>query len=155
MNGDLTDLYQEVILDHSRHPRNFGAAEDANRQARGNNPLCGDRVAVYLSVDGDHITDAHFDARGCAISIASASMMTEMIKGKTVDEARSLFDRFHALVTGEDGDAADAATADEEMAELASLSGVRAFPTRIKCATLAWHAMSAALDGATEDVKTE
>lgn len=155
MNGGLTDLYQEVILDHSRHPRNFGAAEDANRQARGNNPLCGDRVAVYLSVDGDHIRDAHFDARGCAISIASASMMTEMIKGKTVDEAKSLFDRFHTLVAGEDGDAADAASADEEMAELASLSGVRAFPTRIKCATLAWHAMSAALDGTTEDVKTE
>jgi len=150
MNTGLTDLYQEVILDHSRHPRNFGAAEDANRQARGNNPLCGDRVTVYLAVDGDHIKDAHFDARGCAISIASASMMTEMIKGKTVAEAKSLFDRFHTLVTGDSGDAAD-----EDLAELASLSGVRAFPTRIKCATLAWHAMSAALDGADNDVKTE
>ena len=153
MNTGLTDLYQEVILDHSRHPRNFGAAEDSNRQARGNNPLCGDRVTVYLTVDGDHINDAHFEARGCAISIASASMMTEMIKGKTVDEAKSLFDRFHTLVVSDTGDANGAA--DEDMAELASLSGVRAFPTRIKCATLAWHAMNAALDGAAEDVKTE
>ena len=150
MSTELTDLYQGVILDHSRHPRNFGVVEDSNRQARGNNPLCGDRVSVYLSVDGDQITDAHFDARGCAISIASASMMTEMIKGKTVEQAKSLFDRFHTLVTS---DAAGAA--DEDMAELASLSGVRAFPTRIKCATLAWHAMGAALDGADEDVKTE
>jgi len=152
MNTDLTDLYQEVILDHSRHPRNFGAADDANHQARGNNPLCGDRVTVYLSVDGDHIRDAHFEARGCAISIASASMMTEMIKGKTVEQAKSLFERFHTLVTS-DGGAEDAA--DSDMTELASLSGVRAFPTRIKCATLAWHAMSAALEGADGDVKTE
>jgi nitrogen fixation NifU-like protein len=150
MSTGLTDLYQEVILDHSRHPRNFGADEDANRQARGNNPLCGDRVSVYLTVDEDHINDAHFEARGCAISIASASMMTEMIKGKTVDEAKSLFDRFHTLVTSDAKRAAD-----EELAELESLSGVRAFPTRIKCATLAWHAMTAALDGAEEDVKTE
>ena len=155
MSTGLTDLYQEVILDHSRHPRNFGAAEDSNRQARGNNPLCGDRVTVYLTVDGDHINDAHFEARGCAISIASASMMTELIKGKTVDEAKSLFDRFHTLVVSDTGDANGAA--DEDLAELASLSGVRAFPTRIKCATLAWHAMNAALDGAngTDDVKTE
>ena len=150
MNDGLTDLYQEVILDHSRHPRNYGPAEDANRQARGNNPLCGDRVSVYLAVDNDHITDAHFEARGCAISIASASMMTEMIRGKTVDEAKSLFDRFHTLVTSESHGAAD-----EELSELESLSGVRAFPTRIKCATLAWHAMTAALDGSQEDVKTE
>lgn len=152
MNSDLTDLYQEVILDHSRHPRNFGTAEDANRQARGNNPLCGDRVTVYLSVDDDHISDAHFDARGCAISIASASMMTEMIKGKTIEQAKALFDRFHTLVTSDAGESADP---DEELAELASLSGVRAFPTRIKCATLAWHAMTAALDGAEGEVKTE
>lgn len=150
MNDGLTDLYQEVILDHSRHPRNFGPAEEANRQARGNNPLCGDRVSVYLAVEDDLITDARFEARGCAISIASASMMTEMIKGKTVEEAKALFDRFHALVTSDVNGAAD-----EELAELESLSGVRAFPTRIKCATLAWHAMTAALDGADEDVKTE
>lgn len=150
MNDGLTDLYQEVILDHSKSPRNFGTAENANRQARGNNPLCGDRVSVYLSVEDDHITDAHFEARGCAISIASASMMTEMIKDKSVDEAKLLFDRFHTLVTSESN-----GSADEGLAELKSLSGVRAFPTRIKCATLAWHAMTAALDGADEDVKTE
>lgn len=150
MSTILTDLYQEVILDHSRHPRNFGAAEESNRQGRGNNPLCGDRVTVYLTIDGDHIDDAHFDARGCAISIASASMMTEMIKGKTVEQAKSLFDRFHTLVTSDVDDAAD-----EDLADLDSLSGVRAFPTRIKCATLAWHAMSAALDGTDDDVKTE
>ena len=156
MSTGLSDLYQEVILDHSRHPRNFGAAESANRQARGNNPLCGDRVTVYLAVDGDHINDARFDARGCAISIASASMMTEMIKGKTVVQAKSLFDRFHTLVASDAGESGESnGGLDEDMAELASLSGVRAFPTRIKCATLAWHAMSAALDGADDEVKTE
>ena len=159
MSGGLSDLYQEVILDHSRHPRNFGAMENSNRQARGNNPLCGDRVTVYLTVDGDHIKDAHFDARGCAISIASASMMTEMIKGKTVEQIKSLFDRFHTLVTGDTTDTGESSgansAADDDLAELASLSGVRAFPTRIKCATLAWHAMSAALDGTDDDVKTE
>ncbi len=147
MSDGLTDLYQEVILEHSRHPRNFGPAEDANRSARGNNPLCGDRVTVYLKLAGDVIEDAKFEARGCAISLASASMMTELIKGKTEDEARELFERFHALVTGEaDG---------KEMDGLEALSGVKEFPTRIKCATLAWHAMSAALDGSDENVKTE
>lgn len=150
MNSGLSDLYQEVILDHSRHPRNFGPAEGANRQARGNNPLCGDRVTVYLTVEGERIADVRFEARGCAISVASASMMTEMIKGKTVDEAKSLFARFHALVAGNGEE-----TVDGDLEELESLSGVRAFPTRIKCATLAWHAMTAALDGTGEDVKTE
>jgi len=150
MSTGLTDLYQEVILDHSKNPKNFGEPEESNRQARGNNPLCGDRVSVYLSVEGDHINDAHFDARGCAISIASASMMTEMIKGKTIEQAKSLFERFHMLVTSD-----VVGEADEDLSELASLSGVRAFPTRIKCATLAWHAMTAALDGADDDVKTE
>jgi nitrogen fixation NifU-like protein len=150
MNDALTDLYQEVILDHSRNPRNFGSAADANRQARGNNPLCGDRVTVYLSVENEKISDARFEARGCAISIASASMMTEMIKGKTIDEAKSLFERFHSLVTSDSN-----GVSVDDLAELDSLSGVRAFPTRIKCATLAWHAMTAALDGTDEDVKTE
>ncbi|MBK17675.1 MAG: SUF system NifU family Fe-S cluster assembly protein [Rhodospirillaceae bacterium] len=148
MSDGLTDLYQEVILDHSRHPRNFGAVDGADRSARGNNPLCGDRVSVYLSLDGDKITDAQFDARGCAISLASASMMTEMIKGKSVDEAKSLFEKFHKLVTGEEN-------AVGELAELETLSGVKDFPTRIKCATLAWHAMVAAIDGTDEEVKTE
>jgi len=150
MPSDLTDLYQEVILDHSRHPRNFGAGENSNRSARGNNPLCGDRVTVYLTVDGDRISHANFEARGCAISLASASMMTEMIQGKTVDEARTLFARFHGVVTGD-----ELAEDDGELAELEALSGIREFPTRIKCATLAWHAMTAALDGSDEEIKTE
>ena len=150
MNDGLSDLYQEVILDHSRHPRNFGPAEDADRKARGNNPLCGDRVTVFLNLDGDEISDAQFDARGCAISLASASMMTEMIKGKSIEEAKVLFEKFHALVTGENG-----LGTGPDLAELETLSGVKDFPTRIKCATLAWHAMIAALDRAEEDVKTE
>lgn len=150
MNDGLTDLYQEVILDHSRNPRNFGAAEEADRSARGNNPLCGDRVTVFLSLDGEEISEAQFDARGCAISLASASMMTEMIKGKTIAEAKELFEKFHALVTGENGIGAG-----PDLAKLETLSGVKDFPTRIKCATLAWHAMIAALDGTDEDIKTE
>ena len=149
MNTSLSDLYQEVILDHSRHPRNFGPAEQANLSARGNNPLCGDRVTVHLKVEDDVIEDALFEARGCAISLASASMMTEMIKGKSEAEARDLFERFQALVTGEPG--ADEAGLDG----LTALAGVKDFPTRIKCATLAWHAMSAALDGTDDNVKTE
>jgi nitrogen fixation protein NifU and related proteins len=149
MSTGLTDLYQEVILDHSRHPRNFGPAEEANRTARGNNPLCGDRVTVHLKVNDDVIEDARFEARGCAISLASASMMTEMIKGKSETEARELFERFQALVTGE--------TLEDEsgLESLSALSGVKDFPTRIKCATLAWYAMSAALDGTQDNVKTE
>jgi nitrogen fixation NifU-like protein len=146
-DGGLADLYQEVILEHSRHPRNFGPAEDANRSARGNNPLCGDRVTIHLKLDGDVIEDARFEARGCAISLASASMMTEMVKGKTEEEVRDLFERFHALVTGK--------TEAEEMGGLEVLAGVKDFPTRIKCATLPWHAMSAALEGSDDDVKTE
>lgn len=146
-DGGLADLYQEVILEHSRHPRNFGPAEDANRSARGNNPLCGDRVTIHLKLDGDVIEDARFEARGCAISLASASMMTEMVKGKTEEEVRDLFERFHALVTGK--------TEAEELGGLEVLAGVKDFPTRIKCATLPWHAMSAALEGSDDDVKTE
>ncbi len=145
--NDLSALYQEVILDHSRHPRNFGSAEDANRKADGNNPLCGDRVTIYLRLEDGYIKDARFEAKGCAISLASASMMTEMLVGKTEEEARELFDRFHGLVT--DGEE------HVELAELEALSGVRQFPTRIKCATLAWHTMTAALDQLEEEVKTE
>jgi nitrogen fixation protein NifU and related proteins len=149
--NDLADLYQEVILDHSRHPRNFGADETANRTAKGNNPLCGDRITLYLRLGDDgRIEDAKFEAKGCAISVASASMMTGIIKGKTPDEAKALFERFHRLVTGAAGPGDD-----EGMAELAALSGVKAFPTRIKCATLPWHAMTAALDQTAEEVRTE
>ena len=146
--SDLADLYQDVILDHSRHPRNFGHPDDANREAQGNNPLCGDRVTVYLHIDGEVIEGASFEARGCAISLASASMMTEMVKGRTVAEARDLFDRFHRLVTAEDGDG-------DGLNELEALSGVREFPMRIKCATLPWHTMNAAIDRRDEEVRTE
>lgn len=148
--SDLTDLYQDVILEHSRHPRNFGHPEDANREARGNNPLCGDRVTVYLHLDGDIIRSVGFEAKGCAISLASASMMTEMVKGRTVAEARELFDRFHHLVTvGESG------SGDGELEELEALSGVREFPMRVKCATLPWHTMTAAMDQIEADIRTE
>lgn len=146
--NDLAALYQDMILDHSRHPRNFGPIEDGNREARGNNPLCGDKVTVYLHVEGDEIRGASFEARGCAISLASASMMTEMVKGKTVAEARALFDRFHRLVTGGDGGG-------EGLEELEALSGVRDFPTRIKCATLPWHTMTAAIDQVQDEIHTE
>jgi nitrogen fixation NifU-like protein len=147
---DLRDLYQEVILDHSKHPRNFGKLTGANRQARGNNPLCGDRITLALKLEDDRIADAKFEAKGCAISVAAASMMTELIKGKTADEARRLFKQFHGLVTGTSADGGG-----EEMDRLAALSGVRDFPSRIKCATLPWHALTAALDGKQDEVKTE
>jgi len=151
MASDLAQLYQEVILEHSRHPRNAGRPEGADREARGNNPLCGDRVTIYLAVEDGRIRDVGFDARGCAISIASASMMSEMLKGRTVEEARGLFERFHALVTG----AAEGEDAAEGLDELGALAGVKDFPTRIKCATLPWHAMIAATENSDEEVRTE
>lgn len=147
---DLRELYQDIILDHSKHPRNFGRLEGANRQARGYNPLCGDRVTLALRMADDTIEDAKFEAKGCAISVASASMMTDLVKGKTVEEARTLFERFHGLVTGKPVDGGG-----EELERLAALSGVKDFPSRIKCATLPWHALTAALDGAQGEVKTE
>jgi nitrogen fixation NifU-like protein len=150
MNDGLADLYQEVILDHSRNPRNFGPAEGADLTAQGNNPLCGDRVTIFLKIDGDKISEARFDARGCAISLASASMMTEMIKGKSIDDAMELFRKFLALVTDE-----NRVDTGLDLAELKTLSGVRKFPTRVKCATLSWHAMVGALNGIDEDIKTE
>ncbi len=147
--SDLRELYQEIILDHSRHPRNAGKMEDATGEAQGNNPLCGDRVTVFVKLDGDRIVDARFDARGCAISVASASMMTELIKGKTVAEAEAIFQRFHEQLTGK------AAPVTDENDELAALMGVREFPTRIKCATLPWHTFRAALEGEKDRVTTE
>jgi len=150
MNQDLRELYQDIILEHSKHPRNFGKLAEANRQARGNNPLCGDRITLALKLDGDRIADAKFEAKGCAISVASASMMTEMVKGKTTDEARALFEQFHGLVTGKPmNDESD------DLDRLAALSGVRDFPSRIKCATLPWHALTAALEGTQDEVRTE
>ena len=149
---DLRDLYQDVILDHSKHPRNFGRAEDCNHEARGNNPLCGDRVTVTLLVDGDTIQDVRFDARGCAISVASASMMTELVKGRTIEEANAVFERFHAVVTRKGEIGPDEL---EALDKLAALVGVREFPMRIKCATLPWHTMTAALENSDGEVTTE
>lgn len=140
ISEDLRDLYQEVILDHNRRPRNFGPLADANRTAEGHNPLCGDRVTVYARVEDDRIQDLSFQGSGCAISTASASLMTEALKGKTVAEARQIFEGFHGLVT--QGTAMDA----ERLGKLAALAGVREFPIRVKCATLAWHALQAAMD---------
>ena len=156
MSDDLRELYQDIILDHGRHPRNFHALEHPTHLARGHNPLCGDRVTVYLAVDGDKIADVSFEGRGCAISTAAASLMTEILKGKTLAEARALFARFHAAVTG--GAAAALPAALEDDAErLEPLTGVKAYPVRVKCATLPWHAVQAALESGAlgETVKTE
>jgi nitrogen fixation NifU-like protein len=149
--GDLRDLYQEVLLDHTRHPRNFGRLASANRTAQGYNPLCGDRVSLFLDVDADgRVRDIAFEGAGCAISTASASMMTEALKGRTLAEARELFRRFHDLVTTGAGAGAP------ELEKLAVFAGVREFPVRVKCATLAWHALLAAIDeGRVEPVSTE
>ncbi|HET6347330.1 MAG TPA: SUF system NifU family Fe-S cluster assembly protein [Myxococcota bacterium] len=147
--SDLQDLYQELILDHNARPHNFGAMAQATHQAEGYNPLCGDQVVVYLRLDGDVITDVRFDGKGCAISKASASLMTDHLKGKKIDQAQALFRRFHALVTG-DGDGGNA-----ELGKLAAFSGVREFPMRVKCATLAWHTLRQALDHKTDVVSTE
>jgi nitrogen fixation NifU-like protein len=154
MIDDLRELYQEVILDHGKNPRNFRRPEDANRQARGDNPLCGDRMTVYLTIDGDEvIQDAAFEGRGCAISTASASMMTDMVRGKTVATAKALFQTFHTMCTEEAAVAVEDRFADD-MDKLQVLSGVRQYPMRVKCATLAWHAMNAAMSG-NEEVSTE
>jgi nitrogen fixation NifU-like protein len=153
---DLRELYQDIILDHGRHPRNQRALEHPTHLARGHNPLCGDRVTVYLAVEGDRIADVSFEGRGCAISTAAASLMTEVLKDKTLDEARRLFARFHAEVTG--GTAEELPESLQEDAErLEPLTGVKAYPVRVKCATLPWHAFEAALKSglAGETVKTE
>jgi len=148
---DLRDLYQEVILEHSKAPRNYRELKDADHKAEGFNPLCGDRFTVYLQMDGDKIRDISFQGSGCAISKSSASMMTQMLKGKTKAEADELFERFHNVVTGHaasNGNAAD-------LGKLAVFGGVSEFPTRVKCATLAWHTLQAALEGKQEAVSTE
>jgi nitrogen fixation protein NifU and related proteins len=153
---DLRELYQDIILDHGRHPRNFRAIEHPTHFAHGHNPLCGDRVTVYVTLDGDRIADVAFQGRGCAISTAAASLMTEVLRGKTVDEARGLFAQFHARATG--GEAADLPEPLAEEAErLEPLTGVKAYPARVKCATLSWHALEAALKGGSvgATVKTE
>jgi nitrogen fixation NifU-like protein len=149
MSDELRDLYQEVILDHNRRPRNFGTLPEANRSAEGHNPLCGDRVTVYLRVADDRVQDISFQGAGCAISTASASLMTEALRGKTVEEAHTLFHGFHNLVTrGRDGDL-------EDLGKLKVFEGVREFPIRVKCATLAWHTFEAALAQKDQPVSTE
>jgi nitrogen fixation NifU-like protein len=150
MFDDLRDLYQEVILDHGRKPRNFRRLEDADRTARGDNPMCGDRLELFLKLAPDgSIADAAFQGRGCAISTASASLMTETVKGKTAEAAHALSDQFRALAMTGSCPACGADLADE-MERLQPLSGVHEFPSRVKCATLAWHTLNAALAGSKE-----
>lgn len=152
--GDLRDLYQEVILDHGKRPRNFRVIANATRQARGHNPLCGDQLTVYLALDdAGRVADVSFQGRGCAISMASASMMTELLKGKTEAEARHIFAVFHAKMTGQPPP--DGPADQDAVDQLEVLSGVREFPMRVKCATLAWHAFTAALDGGDATARTE
>ncbi len=160
MFDDLRDLYQEVILDHGKSPRNFRPLENPSCLAHGNNPLCGDMLVVYLTINADgagggRIQDVSFQGEGCAISVASASMMTEILKGKTRDEAKCLFEAFHDMCTKDDFDISKLADYDEDAVErLVMLSGVKEFPVRVKCATLAWHTMQAAVSGE-QDVSTE
>ena len=153
-DNDLRDLYQDLILDHGKHPRNFRALPSANKEALGHNPLCGDRLTLALTVDANEvIQDAAFQGSGCAISTASASMMTEMLKGRSLAQTEELFRYFHALCTDEP---LPAVTLDEDdHARLQSLAGVRHYPMRVKCATLAWHTLQAALNPAEGDVSTE
>jgi nitrogen fixation NifU-like protein len=150
--SDLRDLYQEVILDHSKQPRNFRRPGNANREARGDNPLCGDKVTVFLTIEDGKVSDVGFQGRGCAISMASASLMTDIIKGKTEAEARGLFERFHDEMTGK---SACHGAAAGELDKLTVLSGVRDYPMRVKCATLSWHTLMAALDKRQDGVSTE
>ena len=148
---ELDDLYQEVILDHNRSPRNFRAMKDANRTAEGFNPLCGDHVTIYVRFENGAILDISFEGSGCAISKASASMMTAELKGKTLAEAESLFVNVHKMLTGEINDSVDL----EQVGKLAILSGVCKFPARVKCASLAWHTVNSALKGGAVPVTTE
>jgi nitrogen fixation NifU-like protein len=147
---DLRELYQEVILEHSKAPRNYREMATANHRAEGYNPLCGDHFIVYLSLEGDSIRDISFQGSGCAISKASASMMTQSVKGKTKAQTEQLFDQFHMLVTGQPTNESGA-----ELGKLAAFSGVSKFPVRVKCATLAWHALHAAMHEKQETVSTE
>jgi nitrogen fixation NifU-like protein len=148
--SDLRELYQQVILDHNRNPRNFRELPAATRRVEGYNPLCGDNNTVFIALDGDEIRDVSFTGNGCAISKASASVMTSTVKGKRTDEAHRMFDIFHKLVTGE-----NAGLSEAELGRLAAFSGVSEFPARVKCATLPWHTLNSALDGQEEVVSTE
>lgn len=144
---ELQELYQEVIVDHNRRPRNFGRLEDANRTAEGYNPLCGDRLKVYLKVDDDdRISDVAFEGEGCAISVASASLMTDFLRGLSIENVETTFKTFREMVTNRDADAMPP----ESLGKLAALGGVRAYPSRVKCATLCWHTLQAAVHGESE-----
>jgi nitrogen fixation NifU-like protein len=151
---ELSDLYQQLILDHNRRPRNRRRMEDPTARAEGYNPLCGDRVTVYLHVEDGVVTDASFEGSGCAISTATASLMTQAIRGRTVAEARQMFERFHRMLTS-DPATASLEEASAGLGKLAALGGVRRFPARVKCATLAWHTLEAALQQRPEVVSTE
>ncbi len=147
--SDLKDLYQEVIFDHNRNPRHFGKVEDANRCAKGFNPLCGDKMTLYLKIDdAGRIADVSFEGSGCAISVASASLMTDVLVGKSIEEAEALFEKFHGMMMSD-------VDSGEQLGKLQALSGVKGFPSRIKCATLAWHALHAALKDQGKIVSTE
>jgi len=149
MNDSLRDLYQEVIIDHNRNPRNNKKLEHASHQADGFNPLCGDKLTLFLQIKNNVIVDASFQGCGCAISTASASLMTEQIKGKTAQEIQELFQNFHSLVTDKQG------SSEVTLGKLAVLAGVKEFPSRVKCATLAWHTLNAALENKSESISTE
>ncbi len=149
MSSELSDLYQEVVLEHSKRPRNFGPLPDENRRAEGLNPLCGDRITIHARVDGGALAEVRFEGSGCAISKASASVMTGLVKGKTPAEIDAMFERFHRLVTE------GPRPGDEDLGKLAVFGGVHDYPTRVKCASLAWHALRQALEGRQEPVSTE
>lgn len=150
MFDEIRDLYQEVVFDHNRNPRNFRLMEDATRKIDGFNPLCGDKITLYIKLNGETIEDVSFQGSGCAISTASASLMTEIVRGQTEAQAHETFELFHRIVTGE-----DARTNFEELGKLAVLAGVRAYPARVKCATLPWHSLEAALKNEGATVSTE
>ncbi len=149
--SDARALYEQVILDHNKNPRNFKVIEDADHKIEGYNPLCGDHFTVYVKLDGDTISDIGFSGAGCAISKSSASVMSTTLKGKTVQEARALFQKFHDMIT----DDVEAPVDEDALGKLRVFSGVREFPVRIKCATLAWHALVAAIEGENETISTE
>ncbi|MBF8299122.1 MAG: uncharacterized protein HW397_171 [Dehalococcoidia bacterium] len=148
--SDLTELYQELVLDHNSRPRNFRRIVDANRSAEGFNPLCGDRVTVYVQVQDGVVKDVSFQGTGCAISRASASMMTESVKGKTIEESKELFEKFHHQVTG-----SVSGRDDEDLGDLEAFSGIREYPSRVKCAVLGWHTLKAAIENRDRKVSSE
>jgi len=150
--NDLRELYQEVILDHSRNPRNFGRLEGANCEAQGNNPLCGDQITLFVRTEDGVVTDISFEGSGCAISTASASMMTEALKGKSIEDAQEIFEQFHGMVTGDPLRESQNA---QNLGKLSVFAGVREFPVRVKCASLAWHTLKAAIEESDEPTSTE